>query len=235
APALEITLLPFPFAPFGVHTAETARGAATGFLERGADGIYLFNFMDAPASHPLGVGGLRAILKEIGSLDTMADKPRRHVVTFASPRYPGEPHNAALPYRLGTYGYRPSAEFRVPTGPAPAPGQEVFVRVGLQADVETGGGEGKGESVTAFGRQIAYSSLPVDPVVARELRVYLDGVLCPFAETIPLDGAILGPTHSYRVPPGALHSGENVVELRNRTETTALVVWVEVKVESQAI
>ncbi len=234
---LEITLTPFPFAPFGVQTVETARGAAAGLLDRGADGIYLFNYMDAPKSHPLGVGGLETMLRELGSIDTMAGKSRRHVITYPSPRVPGMGYPGPLPYRLGNSGFRPTAEFRVPIGPAPQRGEAAFVRLGLEADSTEGAGAGR--TVNAFGRGVSVGTGPADPKVARELVVRIDGVTCAFAgeiaptkQTLPPEfraaEMAFGPTHAYRIPEGTLRRGDNVIEVSNRNEKAVSVVWVEV-------
>lgn len=224
AAGLEITLNPFPFAPFGLHTIETVRGAAAGLFARGAQRIYLFNYMDAPAEHPLGVDGLRTILAEVGSLDTLAGKPRRHVLTFQSPRPAGDAYNCPLPYRLGKYGYRPSAEFRLPTGPAPRDNEPAHIRLGLEA---ADAPPDKGTTVTAFGRQLRFGAGPANPRVARELIVRIDGVVCPFAGDVPLNGKAIGPTHAWQVPAGLLQRGDNVIEVSNRNETALTVTWVE--------
>lgn len=100
------------------NSLETVRGAAASFLDRGADRVYLFNYMDSETAME-GLEDYPALLREAGSLPTLEGKPRRHVVAFADTWAPGEPRARLLPARLapGEWG-----EFRLHVGPAPMRG-----------------------------------------------------------------------------------------------------------------
>lgn len=78
------------------NTLETVRGAAMSLLSRGADAIYLFNYMDALTAIDR-LADYPAILREPGSLDTLRGKARRHVATYADTWAPGMAHAALLP------------------------------------------------------------------------------------------------------------------------------------------
>lgn len=127
AAGLEVLLRPYPGAAPQTNDLATVRGAASSYLDRGADRIYLFNYMDSDTTIA-SKEEYHQLLREVGSLDTMAGKPRRHVVTYADTWAPGEPQALPLPRSLGPGGL---AEFRLPTGPAPLSGQPVQVCLGL--------------------------------------------------------------------------------------------------------
>ncbi|MFA6110555.1 MAG: hypothetical protein WDA75_17465 [Candidatus Latescibacterota bacterium] len=125
---LEVLVRPFPAYPAHLmNSLETVRGAAAAMLERGADRVYLFNYMDgetamADVEHDYGT-----LLREVGSLESLQGKRRRHVVTYADTWAPGEPEGYALPAAIGAGRWR---AFRLPTGPAPT--SSAVVALGLQ-------------------------------------------------------------------------------------------------------
>jgi hypothetical protein len=199
AAGLEVLLRPYPSAEAQLNTLETVRGAATTLLDRGADRIYLFNYMDSDTTIE-SQEEYRQLLREVGSLETMAGKPRRHVVTYPDTWAPGEPQATALPRPCGTDR---SVEFRILIGPAPLPGQSARVRMGLEHR---------------------------DASVAEKLIVRVNGEVCSFAGGMTPTGSRPGPTHAYGIPAGVLHRGYNVVEVRNDSGGEARLVWVEVAV-----
>lgn len=224
APGLEITIAPFPFSGFRLVTIEESRAAAAMLLDRGADRVYLFNYMDR-STEAVGKDFMANVLTQLGSLDTLADKPRSHVVSYNSTCAPGKAAAFPLPYRCSRYGYRPSPEFRVPIGPAPLPGQQASVRLGLEI---TDAPLDQGRCVTAYGRRWHFGLPAIDAALARQLIVRVQGKPCAFHETLPPRPSDNGPTHAWRVPAGALHRGDNVIEISNYTETPAAIVWVEI-------
>ena len=117
AAGLELNVRPYPGAASQVNTLETVRGAAASLLDRGADRLYLFNYMDCDTAME-SQEEYHQVLREAGSLETMAGKVRRHVVTYPDVCAPGEARAAAL---AGTHPPRGLAEFRLATGPAPLP------------------------------------------------------------------------------------------------------------------
>jgi hypothetical protein len=130
AAGLEVLLRPYPSYPgYPMNSLETVRGAAAAMLDRGADRVYLFNYMDDPGA-TAGVTGpdYQALLREVGSLETLAGKTRRHVLTYADTWAPGEARVTALPAscRAGQRG-----AFRLATGPRPD-GGEVLAALGVR-------------------------------------------------------------------------------------------------------
>jgi len=123
AAGLEINLRPSPkvWPKYGhnmSNSAETVFGAAASFLDRGADRVYLFNYMDNgttvdnPADYP-------RIINNAGDLTTITREPRRHVVTFTVTRVPGEPEALSLPAKCDENAH---ARFRIHIGPKPTSG-----------------------------------------------------------------------------------------------------------------
>ncbi len=120
AAGLELLLRSHPEErPLQKNSLETVRGAAAALLDRGVDRIYLFNYMDSETAIDR-LEDMPTLLREVGSLDTLAGKPRRHVVTYADTWAPGEAQAVALPRSIGKDGWQ---AFRLPIGPKPASGR----------------------------------------------------------------------------------------------------------------
>jgi len=111
------------------NSLETVRGAAMSMLSRGADVIYLFNYMDSLTSpdpdYPV-------ILREAGSLDTLRGKARRHVATYADTWAPGMAQATMLPLHGGAGDWR---GLRIHIGERP--GQETAAVLLAFENVET--------------------------------------------------------------------------------------------------
>jgi hypothetical protein len=133
---LMVTILPFAGGLSTSHSPETARGAAMSLLDRGADHIYLFNFFD---DVPVGVTGeayrqsgpgraYAQVAHQLGSMETMAGKSRRHLVTFDETWAPSEKPEHLLPR-----DFPPGSKFKfkIPTGPSPVKGQAVQARLAV--------------------------------------------------------------------------------------------------------
>jgi len=106
---LEIRVQPHPKSPTLPNTPQRRRGAAMAALARGSQGIYLFNYFDIAGKMP-------ELLKELHSVETLADKDRSYVVTFTDISVPGKPIPPALPKKLAP---GQSAEFPIFIGPSP--------------------------------------------------------------------------------------------------------------------
>ncbi len=231
AAGLECMMLGVPFTPLQFLTLEAARGAASTLLDRGADEIYLYNFMDRDTS--LGDGTFDRIIRELGSLQTLAGKPRRHVLTTPNIWPQGGAPPFTLPYRLTHYGFRPSAEFRIPIGPAPRSGEPVSVGLGLSPADRP---ESEGRVVQAHGRKFHLDLPPATNEAAKQLVVRASGEICSFAGPAPDQTPKRpGPTHSWRVPEGALHRGDALIEVFNPAEEPLSTMWVEISIGKYAV
>ncbi len=124
----EILTQAYPGAKQIENDITSVRGFAAAHLHRGADQIYLFNYMD---KEPMkgGPGTYQTLLKEGLALDMVMALPRRYLVTYRDTVPPGFPNNAALPvdgFKGGT--------FRIHIGPAPKTGTAAFVAGLAQRD-----------------------------------------------------------------------------------------------------
>lgn len=148
AAGFEILLAPYPDysvkldgSIFTCHTNSlaTVMGAAASALDRGADCIYLFNYMDSQTSID-DSQNYQQLLREVGSLDSITGKDRRHVVTFTDMHAVGEPAATALPALCPADTRR---EFRVHIGPRPTSGAAALI-LGIER------GTVSAESITVF-------------------------------------------------------------------------------------
>ncbi len=115
AAGLELLVRPYhDYGKLQYNSLETVRGVAASLLSRGADRVYLFNYMDSQTAME-DVSNYPALLRECGSLQTLAGKPRRHIVTYSDTWAPGEPQGAQLPKTVRPGGW---ASFRLHVGPA---------------------------------------------------------------------------------------------------------------------
>jgi len=123
AAGLEVLIRAYPDErPYRINSLETVRGAAASLLDRGADRVYLFNYMDGmEMDYP-------ALLREVGSLETLRGKARRHVITYPDTWAPGEARAVALPAEVKKGQWQ---AFRVPVGPRPESGRVVL---GVEGD-----------------------------------------------------------------------------------------------------
>jgi len=124
APGGEILVRPHPGGKAIENDIESARGFAAGAWHRGADQIYLFNYMD-PAPMAGGPEAYRTLLEEGLGKEIVAKRPRRHVVTYRDTVPTGMSNGAQLPRKASD-----APSFRIYTGPVPEKGHVTF-RVGL--------------------------------------------------------------------------------------------------------
>ncbi|MCQ6557536.1 hypothetical protein [Paenibacillus mendelii] len=97
AAGLEVLIRAYPASKLRqMNTLETVRGAAMSFLNRGADRIYLFNYMDSQTAMA-DLHNYPNLLREAGHVETLRGKPRRHIVTYADTWAPGEASANILP------------------------------------------------------------------------------------------------------------------------------------------
>ncbi len=199
AAGLELDLLEYwnpPYPSYPQNSLQTARGAAISLLDRGADRIYLFNYFHgvpanavAPESvlHPQN---FPKVLSELGSIEAMVGKPRRHVITYSDTWAPGEPRAIALP---ATVGKNERKEFRIHIGPKPESGG-VMVALGLKADIK-----------------ITKKNM--------EVRVNGDicGLIGPAKLPVPAPRV---PAYGFEVPLSTLKRGNNLIEIVPQTKIT---------------
>lgn len=171
---LELLLRPYQEYPgTATNSLETARGAAASFLRRGADRLYLFNYFDGETTMD-DTQHYPTLLREVGQLETLAGKPRRHVVTFADTWAPGEPEGYALPAVMPVGGVK---AFRLSTGQRPAAGQATVLLGKVDGSFENADVRLNGVQCMPIGQRTLASPAPAYPIYAFSVpsEAVLDG------------------------------------------------------------
>ncbi len=126
APGLEFNIRAWPGGGALANDLESVRGFAAAAYYRGADQIYLFNFMDSETI-PVSQSDYRVLLEQGMGPDIVTKLPRRHVATFHDTVPIGASNGAQLPLDMAVGG-----TVRLNIGPAPEKGKAVLL-VGLAA------------------------------------------------------------------------------------------------------
>jgi hypothetical protein len=203
AAGLEVLVRPdYAFPPL-LNSLETVRGAAATLLDRGADRLYLFNYMDSDTALA-DLENYPTLLREVGSLKTLAGKERRHIITFSDTWAPGEPRARVLPAKCVPGEW---TAFRVPTGPRPT-SERTTARLGIRGTSED---QVKTWKVRVNGEPCPYAGL-VKPKYSR-----------------PED-----PMFQFAVPLRSMNRGYNLIELSPKAEAEVIWVEVAISPASTA-
>ncbi|MCU0978992.1 MAG: hypothetical protein MUF25_07470 [Pirellulaceae bacterium] len=133
APGVEYNSRPWPGGQAVANDLAALRGFAASADHRGADSLYLFNWMDSE-TRPVTADDYTRLLRDGLSPQVVASSPRRHLVCYRDTVPAGFPNGAQLPVEASAGG-----SFRIHVGAKPASGQPWAV-VGLARR------EGVGES-----------------------------------------------------------------------------------------
>ena len=121
APGLEFNVRSHPGGGAVANTLESCRGFAAAAWHRGANQIYLFNFMDS-GTIPVSTSDYRILLEQGLGPEVSARLPRRHIQTFHDTVPANMPTGAKLPVNGHAGG-----TFPLYTGPAPTSGTATFI------------------------------------------------------------------------------------------------------------
>jgi len=124
APGIEHNARPWPGAAAVANDLASLRGFAASAYHRGADSLYLFNWMDS-GTRPVTASEYGLLLRDGLSRRAVQKAPRRHPVCFRDTVPSGIPNGAQLPVDA-----RVGGNFRIHVGPKPAAGKAWAV-VGL--------------------------------------------------------------------------------------------------------
>ncbi|NOY80223.1 MAG: hypothetical protein GXP31_04370 [Kiritimatiellaeota bacterium] len=117
APGLEFNARPWPGAAAVANTLGSVAGFAAAAWHRGADGIYLFNWMDS-GTRPVASSVYRTLIERGVARAVVEHAPRRVPVCFRDTVPPNFPNNVRLPVDAVQGG-----EFRIYFGPKPTAGK----------------------------------------------------------------------------------------------------------------
>lgn len=124
APGLEFNSRPWPGGAAVANDLACARGFAASAHDRGADSIYLFNWMDSE-TRPVEMSDYQVLLRDGLSADAVARALRRHPVCYRDTVPPNVSSDIQLPIDAQTGG-----QLRIHIGPKPA-AANVWAVVGL--------------------------------------------------------------------------------------------------------
>jgi hypothetical protein len=207
---------PYPTIKAWTEDQRFTLGAAASVLQRGVDGIHLFNHCPSKLlQDTASTEGMKSLYRIVADRTTLTQHTRRHAVSYPQVFAPGETSRAVLPVPLtaptiGTAFGRMEANItlRMSLGPKPV-GGTVTLHLGLSADTP-----------------------PVDPA---EMTVRVNQTICRPGMEMPAVQPL--PTHvartlRYAVPLATLQDDVNVVEFVPPQVPGALV-WAEMVVEPE--
>jgi hypothetical protein len=187
-----------------VISPELVRGAASNYLNQGADRVYLMNFFDwrkdLNGTVLIKEGGL---LDQVGSLETISGKSRRHMITSQDTIAPGQSRGETLPIApyIDYEGDPYFGQLRISTGQKPASGTATII--------------------LEFGKES--DGLPDD------FEIYVNG-----CKPEPTDVELSLPVpadnyYGFEFPAEALNDGDNIVELMSTKPWS--VHWAEIQIK----
>jgi hypothetical protein len=227
AAGLEILLRPHPGTEFRINDLESVRGFTAAMLERGADQIYLFNYMDKETTVE-NPADYQRIIRECARLETVLDKPRRHVLTYPDMWPLGVPCQSRLPADLPEKG---PVEFRLYTGPVSVTGKAV-IRAGLKdkPGVERAVIAARLNSEKCTPLPDGENFRPVSP--ADPSLNILTSILMANRENKALSQfSDSRRMVQFDIPLSAMHPGYNLVELFLAEGEPQQIVWIEIRID----
>lgn len=124
APGVEFNARPWPGGAAVANDLAALRGFAASAYHRGAESLYLFNWMDSE-TRPVSVSDYQVLLRDGLSRKAVLAAPRRHPLCYRDTVPAGFPDGAQLPVEA-----RDGGSFRIPLGPKPEGGR-VWAIAGL--------------------------------------------------------------------------------------------------------
>ncbi len=199
------------------------RGFTASMVDRGADGIYLFNhFMsvDMPLRYRTPEGKTQSdflmgdLLRAAGDYPAAASQPRLHVLTFHDRVPNASPYRPALP---ATIAPRQPATLAIHTGPRPATGHYV-IRAGLADSDDLAAAKLTVRLGDGVCRALGDLPSPRKPVPRPEL---------PRMNVCEVAPRVL----QFEAPLAAVRRGQNRLELSVEEGGAQSLVWLEVAIE----
>jgi hypothetical protein len=117
APGIEHNARPWPGGAAVANDLATLRGFAASAYHRGADSLYLFNWMDSE-TRPVTANDYTRLVRDGLSRQAVVAAPRRHPVCYRDTVPSGFPSGVQLPVEA-----RAGGSFRIHVGPKPVSGK----------------------------------------------------------------------------------------------------------------
>jgi hypothetical protein len=213
-----------PYPQRFVEEYEILYGSAAAALQRGVDGVYLFNQNYRGTDEP---ELLAHMLRHLGSLGTLATCRRRHPICYPQANAPGGPTYTVLPIplllpKIGTdFGrMEENITLRLATGPRPRTGRAVLV-------LGFGGGVPAGACANL---PVRLNTQPVAPCPEPDY----DSISTGFRR-FPRHGwgsDFIAETHCFALPLDRLHDDVNVIEFIP-PQVAGTLEWAEIVILPQ--
>lgn len=217
AAGLELLFRSNPYYAAKAASIDVNRGMAYSYLNRGADCIYLFNFMYGRGGMSYRDTDYLPMLNQIGHISDMQGKVRRHVVTYRDKWASDETPVYPLPAACST-GASPSFDIHIGDVSGVKDNENYYVVLGANQDK---GGAGAG-IIDAAG----------------DCTVTVNGTACTYAgkandmrEPTPANSEIKFDLVKYAIPASAVQDGYNTVKITCADGTEREITWVEIYVE----
>jgi len=211
-----------------MNNLESMRGFSAAMLDRGADQIYLFNHFnentfsrtcETPDGGTVLRNDYQDLLCQAARLDTVLDKPRRHVVTWHDPAPAAAPNPIPLP---ATATRERPAIVRVCTGPKPAGGRAV-IRAGLEQASEA-------RDVALAARLNGAECRPIADLKPESPSGLEGEAVKPVVKTV---AEVAPQVAQFEAPLAALRRGHNTVEISLKGPGARTIVWLEIHLAPQ--
>ena len=220
---LEFGVQSDPYSPFMLATVETALGYACEYLYRGADRIYLFNYMRGlTGMHD--VAALQKLLANGGAPETAYPMKRRHVVSFCQTNYVSLDIRPILPLDVDNRNFQ---QLRINVGGG-TDGHDAKLLLAFREE------DGRPPLELRINGTPCHETKLPKIIVRGGVGTVLEGTLISCDPTAAMTTDELAmPGHVknlryFQIPAGALHDGENCIQIRISNETKAQIVWTEV-------
>lgn len=224
-PGTDLRVSAVPQQHFMMSDMETMRGFTTSMLDRGADGIYLFNHFartDAKIwtagenGERLSKNVLGDQLREAGSMPNSLGKPRRHILTFHDPVPSGLDYQRPLPQAITESA---PASFSIHIGPKPEKGR-VLIRAGFDEmpDFKT-----MNPKATLNGVDC---SVPTDLPQPKGFRQANEGGWQPVLNVAEVAPRVV----QFEAPLDSVRRGYNQVEISLSGGKDQTLIWLEISV-----
>ncbi len=221
-----VQALPSRIQIFSVYVADIDmhHGCAASALQRGSQGIYLFNECYTESSRPVE---LKTMLQTIGDLQTLRTVSRRHPITYPAHRAPGDSARTILPIPLiprsigsdiGRMEH--NITLRIHIGPKPLDGRAILL---LVFSTDTPRLDPEKIQSRLNGTVICPCATPPKSAV----------YLCCLTSDIPYS-EYFGLTLGYELPLDSLCDDTNVVEFIP-PEVTGYLCWAEIFIQPSTL
>lgn len=208
-----------PFPEQSIEEYEIFYGSAASALQRGADGIYLFNQNYRETSEP---ELLSHMLRHLGSVETITNCRRRHAIAYPQACAPGGPirNTLPIPLRLPKIGsnfgrMEENITLRINIGPNPTKGQAVLC-LGLGEQVPAG---------TVDQLEVRLNTTPLDS--CDEPQYESISQTCRRVPRHGWDSDFIRETGFFELPTELLFDGDNIIEI-TPPQVDGQLVWAEI-------